>query len=250
MAKKRRKSSRKPLSEDNKKSLLCFMDANEINVTDLARSMNLEPHTLASALKGKNIIMQTRARIILFIKNKKLSEKPSVKEMKLAGTKERLTSTQPVNQETILIIKQFMVTTGLKQTDIAKMLELKRSSFQDALYGEKSVCFKNREKVEKFGKRLERFGIGKLKVTGVIASVSESVEQRVERIKHLLLALESDLRFFKDSREARAFFKRLLNTGDVGYMGCLLTALTGDEAQFRRWFESSTYQFDLFKGKG
>ena len=249
MAKKRRKSSRKPLSENNKKFLLSFINANKINVTDLARSMNLEPHTLASALKGKNLIMRTRSKINLFIRNKKLSKSPGAEEMRLAGTKERLTSNQAVNQEPILRIKQFMATTGLGQTDVAKMLELKRSSFQDALYG-KSICFENREKVERFGRRLEKLGISKLKVTGVVASVSESVEQRVERIKHLLLVLESDLRFFKGSREARAFFQKLLDCGDVGYVGCLLTALTGDEAQFERWLESSTYQFDFFKKKG
>lgn len=247
MVKERRKSN-KPLSEDNKKSLLCFMDANEINVTDLARSMNLEPHTLASALKGKNISRLTKSKINLFIKNKGLSEKSS-EEMKLVGEKERLTSNQAVNQEAILRIKQFMETTSLGQTDIAKILELKRSSFQDALY-EKSICFKNREKVEQFGRRLKRLGVSQLKVSEIETLSSEDIKQRVEKIKHLLLALESDLQFFKGLKEARAIFQKLLDSGDVGYVGCLLTALTGDEAQFERWLESSTYKFDFFKKKG
>jgi len=245
MAKRGRKSD-KPLPEKNRNLLKAYMEANELTKTDIASLLGITTHTLRKALGGKPLIKTKRNKIGLFIKNKKLSERSGVEEMRLAGAKERLTSNRAVNQEIILRIKQFMETTGFGQTDIAKVLELKRSSFQDALYG-KSICFENREKVERFGRRP---GINKLKVTGVVASVSESIEQRIEKIKHLLLVLESDLRFFKGSKKAREFFRRLLDCGDVGYVASLLTALTGDEKYFERWIESNTYQFEFFKEKG
>lgn len=79
----------------------------------------------------------------------------------------------------------------------------------------------------------------------------EKARQRAEKVKVALLSLESDLRLFRDGNEAqRNVFRQELDGGDVGYVGCLLTALTGDEDQFERWKTFSTYRFNFFKRKG
>lgn len=79
----------------------------------------------------------------------------------------------------------------------------------------------------------------------------EEARQRAEKVKVVLLSLESDLRLFRDGNEThRNVFRRELDAGDVGYVGCLLTALTGDEAQFDRWVTFSSNKFNFFKRKG
>ena len=79
----------------------------------------------------------------------------------------------------------------------------------------------------------------------------EEACQRAEKVKVALLSLESDLRLFRDGNEVqRNIFRKELDPGDVGYVGCLLTALTGDEAQFDRWLTFSTYKYNFFRRKG
>lgn len=75
--------------------------------------------------------------------------------------------------------------------------------------------------------------------------------QGAEKAKLLLLLLESELRLFRDgNEEVRGVFRQELDEGDVGYVGCLLTALTGTEEQFERWLAFGTYKFNFFKRKG
>ena len=75
--------------------------------------------------------------------------------------------------------------------------------------------------------------------------------QRTKQVKHLLLLLESELRLFRNGNEqVRNIFRQELNAGDVGYVGSLLTALTGNKEQFERWLAFSTYKFKFFKRKG
>lgn len=82
------------------------------------------------------------------------------------------------------------------------------------------------------------------------ASIEEA-RQRAEKVKIALLSLESDLRLFRDGNEAqRNVFRQELDSGDVGYVGSLLTTLTGDEDMFDRWKAFSTYRFNFFKRKG
>jgi hypothetical protein len=74
--------------------------------------------------------------------------------------------------------------------------------------------------------------------------------QGAEKVKLALLRLESELRPFRDgNEEVRNVFRRELDDGDVGYVGCLLTALCGTEEQFKRWLTFSTYKFNFFKRK-
>ena len=75
--------------------------------------------------------------------------------------------------------------------------------------------------------------------------------QRAEQVKLVMLLLELELRLFRDgNEEVRNVFRQQLNQGDVSYVGCLLTALTGTEEQFKRWLAFSSYKFDFFKRKG
>lgn len=75
--------------------------------------------------------------------------------------------------------------------------------------------------------------------------------QRAEKVKLALLLLELELRPFRDgNEEVRNVFRQELDGGDVGYVGCLLTALCGTEGQFERWLNFSTYKFNFFRRKG
>lgn len=78
----------------------------------------------------------------------------------------------------------------------------------------------------------------------------ETVEEKVVRIKTLLLILEEELRVFRDGpREAREVFRKKLDAFDVGYVSSLLVML-GEEDAFRRWLTLTTNRFNYFKRKG
>lgn len=80
--------------------------------------------------------------------------------------------------------------------------------------------------------------------------ILQEAQRRTEKAKHLLLFLEEELRWFRDSsKEARDIFREKLDLGDIGYISSLLTML-GDEDKFRRWLTLTTNRFDFFKKKG
>lgn len=75
-------------------------------------------------------------------------------------------------------------------------------------------------------------------------------ESRTEAIKHLLIALEIELRHFRNAGKAeREVFRKLLNQEDIGYISSLLSML-GDENRFKRWLTLSNYRFQGFKKGG
>jgi len=77
------------------------------------------------------------------------------------------------------------------------------------------------------------------------------VRERAEKAKLILLLLELELRLFRDgNEEVRNVFRQELDGCDVTYVGCLLTALCGNEEQFERWLAFSSYKFNFFKRKG
>ncbi len=76
-----------------------------------------------------------------------------------------------------------------------------------------------------------------------------AAQERAEKIKLLLILLESELRWFKDgSPEVRDTFRKRLDQYDVGYIASLLTMM-GNEASFQRWLALTTNRFRFF-GKG
>ncbi|MBM4159538.1 MAG: helix-turn-helix transcriptional regulator [Ignavibacteria bacterium] len=79
---------------------------------------------------------------------------------------------------------------------------------------------------------------------------AKKIEEKVLRIKTLLLILEEELRLFRDGpREAREIFRKMLDAFDVGYLSSLLVML-GEEDSFRRWLTLTTNRFNYFKKKG
>ncbi len=78
----------------------------------------------------------------------------------------------------------------------------------------------------------------------------KEAQRKTERIKYLLLLLEDELRWFRDSsKEAREILREVLDLSDIGYISSLLTML-GDEDKFRRWITLTTNRFNFFKNKG
>ena len=60
----------------------------------------------------------------------------------------------------------------------------------------------------------------------------QETQRRTEKIKHLLLFLEEELRWFRDgSKQNRDIFRDMLDLNDIGYVSSLLTML-GDEDKF------------------
>ncbi len=235
------------LSKEKLKLLNDLVKAREISIKDLADFIGVKNYDLCNVLKGKKTSRITRARINLFIKKTGLT-KETVDTIDLTKLIKESTSPMHLEQDHILKIERFMRVQGFSQQDTARLIDVKRTPFQDALLGKK-VSFGNRKKIENFvQKKLKKIKAGVEEVGGALTS--EDVEQRAERIKYILLTLESDLSFFKDSKEARAFFQREFDLGDVGYISSLLTALCSNEEQFQRWLEFSTNKFGFFKKKG
>ncbi len=80
--------------------------------------------------------------------------------------------------------------------------------------------------------------------------ILQEAQRRTEKVKHLLLFLEEELRWFRDSsKETRDIFREKLDLGDIGYISSLLTML-GDEDKFRRWLALTTNRFNFFKKRG
>jgi len=78
----------------------------------------------------------------------------------------------------------------------------------------------------------------------------DQADRKAEKIKYLLLLLEDELRWFKDSsKEDREIFRKVLDPWDIGYISSLLTML-GDEDKFRRWLALTTNRFNFFRKKG
>lgn len=74
-------------------------------------------------------------------------------------------------------------------------------------------------------------------------------QRKAGKLKYLLLLLEDELRWFRDSsKEPREIFRDALDLDDVGYISSLLTML-GDEDKFRRWLTLTTNRFNFFKKK-
>ena len=83
-----------------------------------------------------------------------------------------------------------------------------------------------------------------------IELTAKEAHEKADKVKHALLHLESELRPFRDgNEEVRNVFRQELDEGDIGYVGCLLTALSGTEDQFKRWRRFSTYKFKFFRKK-
>jgi len=80
--------------------------------------------------------------------------------------------------------------------------------------------------------------------------ILQEAQRKTEKIKYLLLLLEDELRWFRDSsKESRKILREALDLGDIGYISSLLTML-GDEDKFRRWITLTTNRFNFFKNKG
>lgn len=83
-----------------------------------------------------------------------------------------------------------------------------------------------------------------------MAALTCEAGQRIEKLKHVLLVLEDELRWFRDRpQEAREVFRSKLDPNDVGYIASLLTML-GDESKFRRWLELTSNRFNSFRKAG
>lgn len=86
--------------------------------------------------------------------------------------------------------------------------------------------------------------------TPALDSIFQEAQRRTEKVKHILLFLEEELRWFRDSsKETRDIFRKELNPADIGYISSLLTML-GDEDKFRRWLTLTTNRFNFFKKRG
>lgn len=109
-------------------------------------------------------------------------------------------------------------------------------------------CFQNKEMppklvIEKIAKTIG-FDISTLEF------VPQEAERRANKVEYLLLFLEEELRWFRDSsEEARNILRRELDPDDIGYIASLLVML-GDEEKFRRWLALTTNRFNFFKKKG
>jgi hypothetical protein len=78
----------------------------------------------------------------------------------------------------------------------------------------------------------------------------EEAQKKVEKVRYLLILLEDELRWFRDtSEENRNVLRETLDFNDVGYISSLLTMIA-DESRFQRWSALTTNRFNFFRKKG
>ena len=87
------------------------------------------------------------------------------------------------------------------------------------------------------------------KISSLDTIIQETL-RKTEKVKHLLLFLEEELRWFRDgSEKVRDIFRNELDINDIGYISSLLTMLC-DEDKFKRWLTLTTNRFNFLKKKG
>lgn len=75
----------------------------------------------------------------------------------------------------------------------------------------------------------------------------KDAKEKVQKVKDLLLALEKELRFFRDGSESdRNILRRELDFADIGYISSLLSMMS-QEDRFERWRMLTTNRFNSFK---
>jgi transcriptional regulator with XRE-family HTH domain len=85
------------------------------------------------------------------------------------------------------------------------------------------------------------------KETPEIYSQRLEARHRANKVRLLLLLLEDELRWFRESDPiTRDEFRKELDAYDIGYISSLLTMLT-EEDKFQRWLALTTTRFNSFK---
>ncbi len=80
-----------------------------------------------------------------------------------------------------------------------------------------------------------------------VYALIQEARHKAEKIKYLLLLLEDELRWFRDTEpRMRDEFRKELDAYDIGYISSLLTMLT-EEDKFNRWRVLTTARFNSFK---
>lgn len=75
-------------------------------------------------------------------------------------------------------------------------------------------------------------------------------KRRLNRLKLLLLLLENELSWFRDSpSNVREIYRQELDQFDTGYLSSLITMLFAED-KFLRWLELTNNRFNFFKNKG
>ena len=133
--------------------------------------------------------------------------------------------------------------------DLAKKIGVPDSTLSDLL-NRKNATRKSKQKIFDFLSKTTMIG-GEEVVRGAeLFKTSKEALERTEAIRYLLLALEFELRYFKDgSPEVRRILNKNLDAGDLGYISSLLTML-GNEERFQRWVKLSSNKFNSFARKG
>jgi transcriptional regulator with XRE-family HTH domain len=86
--------------------------------------------------------------------------------------------------------------------------------------------------------------------TSDFSSVIQNAMRKTKKLKHLLLFLEEELRWFRDNQEeAREVLRKQLDASDTGYIASLLTMLA-DEDKFQRWLKLTSNRFGFFRKRG
>jgi transposase-like protein len=157
----------------------------------------------------------------------------------LASKKEKNTAAALVVSDLV----EFASENELNVAQLAKQLSLPRSTVAKWFGKGRSRTTPSKSNLERISTFLARENQKK-----TINKSNSEAKERAEKVKHLLLLLESELSWFKDgSPSARTVFRNRLDPYDVGYVASMLMMM-GDEDKFRRWLALSTNRFRRFKG--
>jgi hypothetical protein len=241
---------KKVLPEDKRNLLLEFIEIQQVFYCDIAAAIGIHRGSLASALKGERMLSSVVDKVESFM-DKIGVNASNLQDIDLEKWGFKITSPQKLDDETIKKINSFRRSKNVSLDTIGKGIGMHGSTMSEALNG-KTLNYNTFRKISDFAEMIPSLSAEPhLKVIDAKSQDNEDecLKEKLERLVHLLLALEIDLRFFKKAGEKeREAFRKNLDPDDIGFITSSLSMLCGDEERFARSKERSTNKFGFFKG--
>jgi len=134
-------------------------------------------------------------------------------------------------------IRKYMDNNRITKSKMAKLLGMPSTTFRDLLKGVKKPKSATEQKISDFFEQPQS-----------VKKTSDDISntERIERVKHILLLLEIELRHFIKDEEARKLLREKINFADIGYLSSLLNMLS-EEGMFKRWKSLTSNEFNFLR---
>jgi len=135
-------------------------------------------------------------------------------------------------------IKGYMTEKGITRNKMASLIGMPSTTFRDLMKGVKPRPVTEQKIID--------FLSGKQPTPTEKTPEETTNQERVEKLKHVLLLLELELRPFIQDEEARKLLRKKVDFADVGYLTSQINMMD-EEERFKRWKSNSNYKFNFFR---